>query len=67
MQYKFARRGVLRSASGLVAATALGGLIDSDAVASEELPAHTQDDLTPNHACMQQLRAVSSRPAATAS
>jgi len=38
MQHKFTRRDVLNSASGLVAATALGGLINNGAVASEELP-----------------------------
>jgi CubicO group peptidase (beta-lactamase class C family) len=50
MTSSVSRRDVLRSASGLVAATALGGLIKNDAVASEELPGHAQDDLTPNHA-----------------
>jgi hypothetical protein len=42
---KFTRRDVLNSASGLVAATALGGLIDNGAVASEGLPGHAQDKL----------------------
>jgi CubicO group peptidase (beta-lactamase class C family) len=50
MASSVSRRDVLRSASGLVAATALGGLINNDAVASEELPGHAQADLTPNHA-----------------
>src|SRR4030088_2819869 len=50
MQHKFTRRDVLNSASGLVAATALGGLINNGAVASEELPGHAQDELTRNQA-----------------
>jgi CubicO group peptidase (beta-lactamase class C family) len=49
MQHKFTRRDAL-SASGLVAAAALGGLIANDAVASEELPGHAFDDLTSNRA-----------------
>src|SRR5580704_11280445 len=50
MQQKFTRREVLNSASGMVAATALGGLIDNRAVASEEAPGHVQDRLTPSRA-----------------
>jgi hypothetical protein len=50
MQQKFTRRDVLNSASGLVAATALGGLINNDAVASEELSGHAQDELAHNQA-----------------
>jgi methyl acetate hydrolase len=46
MQQKFTCREVLNSASGLVAATALGGLIDNGAVASEELPGQAQENLT---------------------
>jgi methyl acetate hydrolase len=50
MQQKFTRRDVLSSASGLVAATALGGLINNGAAASEVLPGHAQDGLTHNPA-----------------
>src|SRR5258706_228635 len=50
MQQKFPRREVLNSASGLVAATALGGLIDNGAVASEELPGQAQEKLNHNQA-----------------
>jgi methyl acetate hydrolase len=50
MQHKFTRRDVLNSASGLVVATALGGLINNGAVASEELPGHAQEKLTHNQA-----------------
>ena len=49
MHQKFTRRDVLNSASGLVAATALGGMIKG-AVASEELPGHAQEKLTHNQA-----------------
>src|SRR5258708_8916714 len=50
MPEKFTRRDVLNSAPGLVAATALGGLINNGAVASEELPGHAQEKLTHNQA-----------------
>jgi methyl acetate hydrolase len=50
MQQKFTRRDVLNSASGLVAAAALGGVINNGAVASEELPGDAQDELTHNQA-----------------
>jgi CubicO group peptidase (beta-lactamase class C family) len=50
MQQRFTRREVMTGASGLVAATALGGLIDNGAVASEELPGQTQEKLTRNQA-----------------
>src|ERR1700730_9729612 len=50
MTLKLSRRDLMIGASGLVAATALGGLINNDAVASEELAGHAQDELTHNHA-----------------
>jgi methyl acetate hydrolase len=46
----FTRREVLNSASGLITATALGGLINNGAVASEELPRHAQEKLAHNQA-----------------
>ena len=50
MQQNFTRRDVLNSAAGLVVATALGGLIDNGAAASEELPGHAEEESTHNSA-----------------
>jgi methyl acetate hydrolase len=49
MRHKFTRRDVL-GASGLVAATALGGLTNGDALPAEELPRPAQDDLSSKRA-----------------
>ena len=50
MTLKLSRRDLMIGASSAVAATALGGLINNGAVASEELPGHAQDELTRNQA-----------------
>src|SRR3979411_1427730 len=50
MTLKLSRRDLMIGASSAVAATALGGLINNGAVASEELPGHAQDELKHNQA-----------------
>jgi methyl acetate hydrolase len=49
MTRTFTRRDMLKSASGLVAATTLGGLVGNRAVASEAYPALAQGKFTHNH------------------